>query len=426
MKNRNFRLYLFGNITSILGDIMLDIALALYVLQITNSATKFASIMAIEIVPKLLLGFFSGAIADRLDKKKLAIFLDFFRGAFLILLFILFLNGGLTVTAIYITVIVFSICEIFFAPSFISLLPAILKEDELVQGNAINKTLTECFNVLSPLVATLIFGAFGIGIILVIDAITFIVSAIIECFLEVNLKRNSVIEKVHIITEIIDGFKVSFKDVQMISLVANGAVTHLILTPFLMLGMPFLINNIIKAPPFYYGIVNSCATVGTLLATVAISIVGKKLNLSKGINYGILGMVISACLFIPLAFSGILNFIIVHKIVAVIYLSFINLCMYLSFGFYGVFFVSAYQSKTPVDYLGRFGAMFVTIISLARFLGLKVMGNIFDLNNLFLAVLILVFGMTLKIFVHIPYLKNSKKDELEKNTVVDLGWLIKK
>lgn len=419
MKKRNFKLYLFANVTSILGDIMLDMALALYVLQITNSATKFASVIAIEIIPKLLLGFFSGAIVDRLDKKKVVIFLDFFRGIFLFGLLFIFLTGNLTLNMIYITVIVFSVCDIFFAPGFISLLPSILKEEELIQGNAINKTLTELFNVLSPLIATVIFGAFGIGIILAIDAITFIVSSISEGFLKIdeNKKKEKNIEEISIITEIIDGFKVSFKDVQVVSLVANGALTHIVLFPFLTLGMPFLLNNIIKAPEFHYGIVNSAATIGTLLSTVLISFIGRKIKLSRGINYGILGMVISSCMFIPLAFSNVLNFIIIHKSIALIYLSIANICMYLSFGFYGIFFVSAYQSKIPTDYLGRFGAMFVTITSLSRFVGLKIMGRIFDLNNFFAAVLVLVLVMATKILVHIPYLKKCKEDNTKVNSI---------
>lgn len=196
----------------------------------------------------------------------------------------------------------------------------------------------------------------------------------------------------------------------MISLVINGLVTHLVLFPFVMLGIPFLINNVVKAPEFYYGIVSSFATIGALMATLVIAISKKKLAIFRGINYGICAMVMSSFMFIPLGFPVVIEFFIGSKVSCLVYLSIINLAMHLSFGFYGIFFVSSYQSKIPTDYLGRFGAMFVTVTSLGRFIGLEVMGRIFDLNNFMLAVAILIGGMIIKILIHIPYMRSARND----------------
>jgi len=81
-------LLIFGNSTSIFGDIFLQIAMSLYVLKLTGSAEKFGSILALSVIPRLVFAPVAGVVVDRFDKRKLAIFLDILRIVFLsVLLF---------------------------------------------------------------------------------------------------------------------------------------------------------------------------------------------------------------------------------------------------------------------------------------------------------------------------------------------------
>jgi len=97
-KNKNFALFVFGQSSSIFGDIMLNIALSLYILRITGSAEKFAAILSIGIVPQILFGPFAGILIDRVDKKKTIVFLDLIRGIYLIYLLILLSSNALNNT----------------------------------------------------------------------------------------------------------------------------------------------------------------------------------------------------------------------------------------------------------------------------------------------------------------------------------------
>jgi len=58
-------------LVSILGSNIQSFALSLYVLRITGSATKFASVLGIAIIPRLILSPIAGVIADWFDRKKL-------------------------------------------------------------------------------------------------------------------------------------------------------------------------------------------------------------------------------------------------------------------------------------------------------------------------------------------------------------------
>ena len=54
IKRKDFMLLVFGNLITLLGSNMQQFALSLYVLEMTESATIFASILAISILPRLL------------------------------------------------------------------------------------------------------------------------------------------------------------------------------------------------------------------------------------------------------------------------------------------------------------------------------------------------------------------------------------
>lgn len=76
LKNKNFLLLLLGKFISLVGDEFQDFALSLYVLEITGSAVKFASVLAVATIPKVIFGPICGVFSDWFDKKKLMILLN--------------------------------------------------------------------------------------------------------------------------------------------------------------------------------------------------------------------------------------------------------------------------------------------------------------------------------------------------------------
>ncbi|MDI6619635.1 MAG: MFS transporter [Clostridiales bacterium] len=110
LKQKNFLILMLGKSISIIGTEMQNFALSLYVLKITGSATLFATVLTATIIPKLVLGPIAGVIADRLNRKKLIIYLDLLNG--LTILFFVYLysrNGSLKLTSIYILVAITSV-----------------------------------------------------------------------------------------------------------------------------------------------------------------------------------------------------------------------------------------------------------------------------------------------------------------------------
>lgn len=417
-KNRNFSLFVFGQGTSILGTGFLTVALSLYVLDITGSAKVFASILALGMLPQIIIGPFVGTIVDKVYRKTMIVVLDFVRGIFAVFLFAFSIMNQIDMWMIYVIVIFFAICQTFFGPAFTTILPSIVKKEELVDANSIQRTLYETVSVAAPFLGALIFGIYGIGIIFLIDGITFLISAISESFMEVpslELCR----DKSPFLKEVIDGFKVIFTNNRITSLVINGTLTHLFLIPFVMVGFPFIIIIVLGGKDADYGIVESIATIGSVLSIFAIGYAKKRFNVAECIGIGIIGMLIFTISMLPLTSDELLNLIFNNSLLIVSIFSIMIFILYLSFGFYGVFYVTFYQTIIPQEKLGRYVAIQGLLFSLGRLLGLNVYGYIFDNFDLIVPIIILAIGMILKLVVHIPFLRETKKLEVNNQLVIN-------
>ena len=79
LRHRDFRLLWLANSASLVGDRIVAVALALFVIDLTGSATDLGFVLASYTVP--LIGFLliGGVVADRLPRHLLAVVTDLVR-----------------------------------------------------------------------------------------------------------------------------------------------------------------------------------------------------------------------------------------------------------------------------------------------------------------------------------------------------------
>ncbi len=134
---RNPLLVLIGGFVSRLGSMMQSFALSLYVLDTTGSGAKFASVLTMTMIPRLILGPLAGILSDRVSRKKTMVFLDIASGIITLSFAVyLTLTSSTSLIPIYIYVFTLTTISVFFEPSSMAIIPDIVTKEELPAFNS--------------------------------------------------------------------------------------------------------------------------------------------------------------------------------------------------------------------------------------------------------------------------------------------------
>jgi len=175
--HRDFRFLWLAQSASVVGDNIVLVALALFVVELTGSATDLGLVLAahaLSLVTFLLIG---GVWADRLPRHRMMIATDLVRFALHALLAILILAGSVRIWEVVVIEVLFGAAEAFFRPAANGLLPQTVPEPDIQQATAVVSMSNNVAEFAGPALATaLVLGA-GAGWAFALDAATFLVSA---------------------------------------------------------------------------------------------------------------------------------------------------------------------------------------------------------------------------------------------------------
>jgi MFS family permease len=178
LRERQFRLLWVGQATSTLGDGLVPVALSFAVIQTLNgSATDLGLVLAAHMLPLVLFVLAGGVWADRLPRQMVMLVSDVIRGAVQATMAILLLSGSAELWQLVMLVAIYGTAEAFFQPAATGLVPATISAERLQQANALLGLSRSTAFVIGPAVAGVIAATTNPGIVFVVDAATFAVSA---------------------------------------------------------------------------------------------------------------------------------------------------------------------------------------------------------------------------------------------------------
>lgn len=177
-RNRPFRLLFWARTVSLLGDWFNMISVLALLDRIQGErAQAFGWVLILKLLPLLVLGPAAGVVADRLDRKRILVSTDLLRAAvvlgFLTLTFWprLWLLYALTVLQVSISA--------FFEPARTAAMSQICRPEELVPANALGAVTWSIMLTLGAALGGLANHAFGWQVAMVLDAATYVVSALL-------------------------------------------------------------------------------------------------------------------------------------------------------------------------------------------------------------------------------------------------------
>lgn len=184
LRKANVQRMFVAYLVSYVGTAMAPIAMAFGVLELTGSAQASATVIAAPTLASIGVLLFGGVLADRTSRQRLIVGADLLAMATQFALSALFISGLATVPTLAGLMLINGVAVALHAPARSGLVVQLVKQDELQATNALLGTARNGALALGATLGGLLVAAFGAGVTLLIDGLTFGISALLVASLK--------------------------------------------------------------------------------------------------------------------------------------------------------------------------------------------------------------------------------------------------
>jgi len=171
-----FSIVWVGQAVSLLGTSMTAFALTIWAYELTGTATALALAGFFHVTPLLIFSPIAGAIVDRSNRKLMMMISDLGSGIAAIGILVLFMTGQLELWHLFVANAITGIFQTFQWPAYSAAITMIVPKKHYARAHAMNELAGNTSGIFAPLLAGALLPFIGLGGILTIDIITFLVA----------------------------------------------------------------------------------------------------------------------------------------------------------------------------------------------------------------------------------------------------------
>jgi MFS family permease len=185
LRHRNFRLFVTGQIVSLIGTWMQNVAQAWLVYRLTHSSLLLGTAWFCTQIPVFALGPLGGLASDRYSRYRLVILTQTLSMCQALVLAALTLTGKVQVWHILVLATALGTINAFDMPARQSLIIQMASKEDLLNAISLNSAIFNAARVVGPAIAGLLVAAVGEGICFLVNGISFV--AVLGCLLAMRL-----------------------------------------------------------------------------------------------------------------------------------------------------------------------------------------------------------------------------------------------
>lgn len=173
LNQRDFRVFWFGQLVSLIGTWMQRVGQAWLVLELTNSAFKLGLISSLQFTPVLLFAIPGGAIADRLSKRRLLMLTQTVLMLQALVLTLLVWTGHVRYWHVAVLATVYGLAQSLDMPTRQSFVTDLVGKSQLMNAIALNSSMFNAARLVGPAVAGLLIARYGLAQAFLFNALSF-------------------------------------------------------------------------------------------------------------------------------------------------------------------------------------------------------------------------------------------------------------
>jgi MFS family permease len=269
--HRNYRLFFFGQLTSVAGTWMQNIGLAWVVIELAPHSRGLAVglLSVCRFGPFTLLGLFAGVVTDRLDNRRTVIVTQTVQMLLSAVLAALTLLGHIQLWEVYAIAALTGTAIVFDAPSRQNLTFQMVGKDELPNAVALNSSLFNLARIFGPAIAGVVIAVVGTGWCFAINTASFV--AVLGALLAMRVSELYPLEgrrRPTFLRGTREGLSYARHNLTVQVTLAMMAVFASLCFNFNIL-LPLLAKNTLDAGPRTFGIISAAFGAGALVGALS-------------------------------------------------------------------------------------------------------------------------------------------------------------
>lgn len=171
---RNYRLFFFGQLVSLAGTWMQEVAQAWLVLRLTDSPLALGLTVTLRFAPTLFLALFGGVLADRVPKRRVLLVTQSVMLVQAVAMTVLTATGAITLLHIYLLSVVRGLADSFDVPARHAMVVELVGPDQVGNAVGLNSSLFNLARVVGPALGGIVVATMGVASCFLINSVSFL------------------------------------------------------------------------------------------------------------------------------------------------------------------------------------------------------------------------------------------------------------
>jgi len=268
LRHRNFQLFFAGQLVSLIGTWMQNVAQAWLVYRITGSSALLGMVGFAGQIPVFFISPLGGLVADRYSRQRTVIATQVSAMILAFILAALTLTGRVQVPHIFVLAALLGVVNAFDIPARQSFLVEMVGREDLINAIALNSSMFNGARIVGPAVAGILVAAIGEGWCFFANGVSYI--AVIIGLIMIKVPPAAVPKKASAISHIAEGFRFAARNTPIRALLLLLGLVSLTGMPYAVL-MPVFADHIFHSGARGLGILMGFSGAGALIGALALA-----------------------------------------------------------------------------------------------------------------------------------------------------------
>lgn len=292
LRNPNFVRLWVGQAISTFGSFFTRIAVPIYVFSVTSSYTQLGFAYFSSVIAPLLFGLVAGVLADRWDRRRTMVATAVANSCVLLILIVCTLLPiplATKLLSLYALNFVAALLQEMFRPARVAIFADVLAEDELLAANSLDGATTTFGEFMSYPIAAAALFYIGPSIAFAVDALSFLISAILISGVSVATVARAHTGKRGMLAEIAEGIAIAHGLPLVRKIIALSLIIPLFISLLNTLQLPYAVDALRSSQEVGFPALEAAMALGVVVGMLVLGRSGQRASRAQLLAYGIVG-----------------------------------------------------------------------------------------------------------------------------------------